>query len=225
MYGVATVIAFVLGYVFSAELCAWMPRHAAFTNDGPIRIFVQSNGVHTDLVLPVRSDQFDWRDLFKANDFPQATLVHSADWITLGWGDAGFYLNTPSWSELKFSTALNALSTRAPSVLHVEYLSEATRVQFEMHALQISAAQLEVLRRYVEKSIALDTQGKAQTLHAHYTESDAFFLANGHYSLLRTCNTWTGSGLLEAQIQVGAWTPFARNVMASLPAQAPAIKD
>ena len=222
LYVLMTLALTVLGYLLSAELCMHFPRFREFPNTGPIRIYVQSNGVHTDLVLPAQSPALDWRQIFPASDFPDAKLVESADWVTLGWGDEGFFLNTPSWQDLKLSTALTALSARAPSVLHVEYLSEASRSQSEMHALNIDMEQLKRLTAYVQNSVHVASSGRAQPLPQHYHQTDAFFRAKGHYSLVHTCNTWTGAALAEAQIQIGAWTPFARNVMGSLRAEKPA---
>lgn len=205
------------GYVLGAEICSWLPRHQDFANSGPIQIYVQSNGVHTDLVLPAYQADLDWRSVFEARHFPTPVAAQSADWIAVGWGDQGFFLSTPSWSELTLSTTIGALSARAPSVLHVEYLSEAQRQHYTMHPLQIDASQLRALTDYVRATVHLDARGKAQALSAHYHDRDAFFLAHGHYSVVRTCNTWTGSALSHAQIQIGAWTPFERNVMRSLP--------
>lgn len=216
-YGLIAVLAFVLSYVLIAELCTWLPRNQDFANNGPILIYVHSNGVHTDLVLPVRSLELDWRTLFEARHFPHSPAVQSADWILLGWGDEGFYLNTPSWSDLKLGTALRALSGNAGTLLHVEYLSEAQRQRYPMHPLWIDAERLRTLTRFVRDSATMD-DGEAQSVAGHYSNSDAFFRAKGHYSLLQTCNTWTGAALAQARIQVSAWPPFAHNLMRSLPA-------
>jgi hypothetical protein len=52
---------------------------------------------------------------------------------------------------------------------------------------------------------------------AHYGHNDAFFQANGHYSLLQTCNTWTGAGLRAAGVKVSRWTPLPNLVTWYLP--------
>ena len=49
-----------------------------------------------------------------------------------------------------------------------------------------------------------------------YGDHDAFYPANGRYSLLQTCNVWTGSLLRDAGVKMGWWTPFAGNVLGHL---------
>jgi len=71
-----------------------------------IQVFVQSNGVHTDIVLPVVNEEMDWSQLF-----PYGNTVgkHSGyRYVGIGWGDKGFYVDTPEWKDLKASTAFVA---------------------------------------------------------------------------------------------------------------------
>lgn len=58
-----------------------------------VQIYILSNGVHTDIVVPAKNEQFDWTSLVKY----QHTLGKdsSANWLAMGWGDKGFYLQTP----------------------------------------------------------------------------------------------------------------------------------
>ena len=63
-----------------------------------IQVFVQSNGIHTDIVLPVVNEEMDWSQLF-----PYGNTVgkHSGyRYVGIGWGDKGFYLDTPEWLSL-----------------------------------------------------------------------------------------------------------------------------
>jgi hypothetical protein len=65
-----------------------------------VTIFIRSNGVHTDLVLPVKNEAIHWNDKIL---FAHTTKKDSnMNYIGLGWGDKGFYLETPTWAELKF---------------------------------------------------------------------------------------------------------------------------
>jgi hypothetical protein len=40
------------------------------------------------------------------------------NYLAFGWGDKGFYLNTPEWADLKVSTALNAAFGLSSSAIH-----------------------------------------------------------------------------------------------------------
>ena len=44
--------------------------------------------------------------------------------ISIGWGDKGFYLDTPTWAELKLSTALIAGFGLGNAALHITYYDE-----------------------------------------------------------------------------------------------------
>ena len=71
-----------------------------------VTIYMKSDGIHTDFVLPVENELKNWDKTFH---FDNAKNVDSTfKYISIGWGDQGFFLNTPQWSDLTFSTAFNA---------------------------------------------------------------------------------------------------------------------
>ena len=55
---------------------------------GEITLFLVSNGVHTDVVMPLKNDIFDWSDVVNPKDTLTADpqITH----IGLGWGNAIF---------------------------------------------------------------------------------------------------------------------------------------
>lgn len=82
-------------------------------------VYNLSNDVHTDLVLPVKSDIQDWTALFPAKDTKSQDSTYA--WIGIGCGDKGFYLNTPEWKDLTFKTAFVAAVGIVETALHVTY--------------------------------------------------------------------------------------------------------
>jgi hypothetical protein len=40
-----------------------------------------------------------------------------------------------------------------------------------------------------------------------------FYEANGGYSLVLTCNEWTGRALRESGVRTGLWTPLSQSIM------------
>jgi len=179
-----------------------------------VRIYVMDNGVHTDLVLPVASTTLDWSAVFPKNQFAQ--VAKTADLIAFGWGDAEFYLHTPNWSDLKFTTAIRALVGANPTLLHVEYL-ETEQLPDQVFALDLSASQYRALSDYILASMPRSTNSWHMAVAGGYGESDAFFNANGTYSVVQTCNTWTGAALAHAGVKVSRWTPFPALVTWYLP--------
>jgi len=49
--------------------------------------------VHCDLVLPASAAGIDWSQRFPRADF--AAVDDRFEWIAIGWGDRGFYLEVP----------------------------------------------------------------------------------------------------------------------------------
>ncbi|MGI4778448.1 MAG: TIGR02117 family protein [Janthinobacterium lividum] len=181
--------------------------------------YVLTNGVHTDLVFPIRDGAFDWSSVFPATD--AAAVPPDAEFIAIGWGDREFYLHTPTWAELTVPRALGAIAGRNSTLLHVTWLRRdqflATGAQRDgTYALPLTTAQYASLVAYVRARLP---DGRASVLPGSgYGGQDAFYEATGHYGPFETCNAWTGRGLREAGLTMGRWTPFDHNVVRHLDA-------
>lgn len=175
----------------------------------PIEAYVTSNGVHTDLVLPLRAGGIDWTQVFDPAHF--GTLPADAAFVAIGWGDREFYLNTPRWRDLTLGRALGAVSGTGRSLLHVTWLRRADLGARTWH-LPLSPEQADRLRAHVLRTLAPGPDGRAVAVPGHYGAADAFFEARGAYDLFTTCNTWTGDALRQAGVPMSRWTPFDWNV-------------
>lgn len=195
----------------TADAPAEVPLPAAPTGVAPIEAYVLSNGVHTDLLLPIRTVIVDWSDVFRPADVP--AMPADAAFVAIGWGDRDFYLHTQTWADLTASRAFAALRGGNRSLLHVTWLGRA-QLQDGAHALPLSSAQYRRLVAHVRRT--LPAAHATQIAGAHYGRQDAFYEALGSYNALETCNTWTGRGLREAGVAVSRWTPFDWNVVGHL---------
>ncbi len=180
--------------------------------------YISTNGVHTEFVLPARTPGMDWTKIFPLQDFPPA--AQETDFIALGWGDREFYLNTPYWKDLTFRLALDALSGRNASLVHVTYVRSLDDYG-KRYQLPLTEAQYSILVEHVMKTARLH-KGRAISVPGRsYGYNDAFFEANGSYGPFTTCNTWVGGGLRRAGVTVSRWTPFESNVYWHLQRHAP----
>jgi len=75
----------------------------------------------------------------------------------------------------------------------------------------------EALSLYIRSTFVL-AEGSPIAVGAGYGGSDAFFKARGRYSVIRTCNQWSGQALRLVGAPVGRWTPFSFLVTWHLPA-------
>ncbi len=176
-----------------------------------VEIFVCTNGVHTDLVLPAANGLADWTTDLRRGDFPGAGPW--ASHFSFGWGDRVFYLETRQWSDMRLSTALSALFGGGPSVMHVYALHRPADGP-DCGALVLGAGQYRALVAFVRGSFRRDGEGRVIPLPGSgYGQTDLFYEAVGHYSPIETCNEWTGKALRAAGVTMGAWTPFEDGVM------------
>ena len=204
-------------YVGAAATLMWWPVNTKGASELPrIEAYVLTNGVHTDLVLPVRSATIDWRTHFGPQD--AKAPPPEADFVAIGWGDRDFYLHTPTWADLTLRRAVGALFGANASLLHVTWLTRA-QLRHGAFAMPLSERQYLALAAHVHDSLPV---GRAVALPgAGYGTNDAFYEAVGSYNLFETCNTWTGRGLRRAGVPVSRWTPFDFNVVGQLPPAEP----
>ena len=204
---IAIIPLFVGAYLFCAWLFSHIPVNRDFkqTPDG-ITIYVKSNGVHTDIVLPTRNEMMDWTTKINPADFRKSEL----NYIAFGWGDKGFYLNTPTWAELKFSTAFKALFWLSTSAMHVTYYGNAPSAGEHVRKLKISEEQYLKLCQYINSTFRQDVNQKYELIHGYHYEgvNDNFYEAKGIYNLFETCNGWTNKCLKTAGVRTCLWAPF-----------------
>lgn len=216
-----SLVAVPLAYLLAALALGLVPVNRGF-RDAPngVVIYVRTNGVHAEFVLPARG-AYDWTREFPPRSIVDATRVPSLagfDWIAFGWGDRAFYLHTPRWRDLRPGIAFNALAGLGPAAMHVEYLARPH--DYRSVRVDIDEAQYRRLVDYVRAGFARDAQaGVVRIDHPGYFATDAFFEGTGHYSPWFTSNEWVRRGLAQAGIRTAAWSPFDVALFWHLPAR------
>lgn len=180
-------------------------REAATTNE--VSIYILTNGVHTDLVLPVRHAYIDWSQLLPFENTRGKDTLPA--YVAFGWGDKGFYLETPTWADLKASTALKAAFNMSTSAIHVTYYRRMWEDE-SCRKIEISHTQYERLVKYVRNSFRGTVEERPQFIptNAQYGDNDAFYEGRGSYHLFHTCNTWANNGLKSCGQRACWWTIF-----------------
>ena len=204
---VGIILGIVVIYVILGLLIPYIPVSAK--NDGQkkeIPIYIYTNGVHTDIVMPVKNDLQDWSMKIPfANTKSKKT---DYQYIGIGWGDKGFYLDTPTWADLKFSTAVKAAFWLSDSAMHCTYYNTMKEGD-DCKMIMISRNQYENLVKFVEDKFDRDQNGNFMLIptNAVYSDNDAFYDAKGTYSFLYTCNTWSNNALKATGQKAALWTP------------------
>jgi uncharacterized protein (TIGR02117 family) len=198
-------------YTAAAFGALLLTPEASEPEDG-VLVYACDNGVHTDLIVPVMAGGTDWRALFGQQAF--IAPVTAYDHIGLGWGSRDFYINTPTWADLDIATAVKSVLWDE-TVLHVEYRPRPVAEE-NCRQWRADSASYERITRYIQEALRLSGERPVRAAPG-YGARDAFFVANGQYTILETCNQWTGRALRLAEAPVAAWTPFSFLVTWNLP--------
>lgn len=205
------IIAFLLVYLLIIVIMSAITvNDKVVENNKNIPIYILSNGVHTDIVVPFKNEIKDWSQSIsylhtKAKD-------SSRNLLAFGWGDRGFYLDTPTWADLKFSTAAKAATGLSSSAMHITFYSDLKEDEF-CRKILISKAQYINLIGYFEDSFMVDELNKIQQIGTHsYGKYDVFYEAKGSYNLFFTCNTWANQALKSANQKAALWTVLDKGI-------------
>jgi uncharacterized protein (TIGR02117 family) len=176
-----------------------------------VEIFLLSNGVHADVVVPVKNEYMDWSKKIKFEHTRSGDTLLS--YLGFGWGDKGFYLHTPQWSDLKFSTAFKALFYLGTSAMHTTFYKQVKEGE-QCRKIKISKEEYLQLITYIRASFKEDDNANVMQLKGYsYGKYDAFYEAHGVYSLFYTCNTWTNNALKHCGQRACLWTPFDHTIL------------
>ena len=196
-------------------LVAWIgssiPRNPDWREpDRGIEIMVESNGVHTALVLPMVTAERDWGEVFPLTDIaePDRPYTH----VSVSWGERQVFLETPTWWDLKPSTVLRIAGVGGEGLLHVAWYVRPAPGE-DIRPLRLTRAEYRRLVAAIDRALP---RGE-WTAHPGYGDYDAFYEAPGSYTVRNTCNQWTSDTLAAAGVKTGWWTPFAGGVMKWVP--------
>jgi uncharacterized protein (TIGR02117 family) len=207
----ALLVSAIAAYLLAAWIGSSLPANSGTTpSANGIPIWVESNGIHTGLIVPMANEHADFT-AFASTDHARAAPANATHML-VGWGHAGVYRETPTWRDLKVGDALSAIFGSNETVLHVTFLSEP-RANNEMQRRVVISPT--AYRRLAGRITARFARGG--THQPAYGDDDVFYDSIGRYSALATCNNWTGDLLREAGVPMGRWTPFAGGVMKWLP--------
>jgi uncharacterized protein (TIGR02117 family) len=183
-----------LTYLLAALVGSLVPLNAGWREPKHgVTVYLADNGVHADLVLPVRVGALDWSPLVPRSDMADARIDER--WIAFGAGERHVYLDTPTWADISPRTAL-AAAAGGERVMHVEYTAFP---RFSARELRLTPEQYRRLWAAIRAEFRLDARGRPVRI--------------GRASVLSTCNTWVAGRLRLAGVKVSAWSPFVQGLV------------
>lgn len=208
----AGLVAIPLLYFLAAAIGYLVPANGDWRQArAGVTIFIQTNGVHTWVMVPKVSADMDWRPLARPEHLKDARYA-AGNYIAIGFGNRDFYLNTPTWGDLSLKTAAAAAVGGGPSLMHVDHFWNPKPLDYQ-RPIRLSREQYRRLARYLLASFEYRDGQWIPLIGRGYGPSDAFYESRRPYNFTRTCNEWTGEALRAAGVRTGSWTPLAQSIM------------
>lgn len=200
-------------YLTLVIITSLIPINADFNETDGVKIYVKTNGVHTDICLPVVNEYVDWRGFIPIADFPD---VSKHNYVSVGWGDKGFFLDTPEWSDLTFGTAFSAAFLPSETAMHVAYLETEPVLSFNTKQKYVHPDKYQDLIRFIKSSFKTNGEKIDLIPGKGYWKNDNFYEARGSYHLFNTCNAWTNQALKIAGVRTAFLALFSDGIMRHL---------
>lgn len=198
-----------------AIIGAIVPNPFVQSDDAPHtrRIYVVSNPIHTDIAVPIDAETLAAFPFLAEAGLP---ITHpNARWLLFGWGARSFYLETPSFADIKPGPTLKAL-TLDSSVMHVDVLAPLPEADPAVMAIDITDGGYARLLSAISTSFTR-ADGRVLPIYDYVLgSSDRFFEGEGSFTAVLGCNTWTARMLRSAGLTTGLWTPLPISLTISL---------
>jgi len=194
-------------YFLFAEILSSVIVNKNQSEPKEMAIYVSTNGFHTDIVMPIKTEVIDWSE--KINFSDTISKDSNQNFVAVGWGNRDFFINIPSWAELKLSIAVRAALGIGPSAMHATFYRSVKEDEF-CRKIEISKSQYIDLVNYIDSFFIKDLLEDYINIPTPNTfeYNDAFYEAKGRYTPFFTCNTWTNSALKNSGLRACLWTPF-----------------
>lgn len=209
------IVIIILAYLTLGFLGSLLPVNRKYrqATEGP-KVYLKSDGIHTDFVLPSINDLFDWSKVLDAKTY--AAPISKDSFLAFGWGDKGFYLEIPTWSDLTPQIAFKAMCVPSPTCVHVIAYPELPTTFKYFEALTLTEQQYLDLCNYILEFFKMKNGQIELIPDVGYTPDDNFYLANSPYHAFHTCNYWVNRGLKRIGVKTAFWSPGAVGIFRHL---------
>jgi uncharacterized protein (TIGR02117 family) len=207
----ATFACILTAFLLSAWIGSSIPRNSDWVEpkDG-ITIMIETNGIHTGIVMPLVTEQKDWREHFALHHLgnPKRDYTH----VSVSFGEREVFLETPRLSDIKPATAIRAI-LGGDGLLHASHYVRPAPDD-NVRELTLTTEQYALLVQAIAKQMHAS---QSRQVPGSYADYDAFYDSDLSYHLGHTCNQWSADMLAAAGVKTGLWTPLSGGVMKWVP--------
>ena len=131
-------------------------------------IYLNTNGVHLDFVIQIENVDSLVLSGIKYN--------RNEKYLSFGWGDENFYINTPTWGDLTFTNAYSAMFLESSTLMHVTRYKQKRSDWVE---IKVTETELRKLNNYLLNTFEINEDGMKIILeNKGYSSIDDFYKSN-----------------------------------------------
>jgi len=211
LFALLLIIGILLGYALITLIGIIVPSNKKFKPaENGITIYISTNGLHTDFILPCVNDFFDWTKWVSNQDY--SSDLSKDHYLSFGWGDRAIYLDLDSWDNLTVALTLKTLLWPTPTLMRLTAHEDLPQNKKMIHQTSITQEQYIKLCQYIFDTFTLDSGKKEIRIEGvegvSFTANDNFYQANGKYHAFNTCNNWVNRGLRQIGVRTALWSPL-----------------
>lgn len=177
-----------------------------------VTLYVRTNWLHTKLIVPVTTSEFDWTQYLNLNHIGFSGENYS--YLSFGWGDREHYLNAPTIRETKLDKVIGAFAWPTPPVMKVEGYTSPPLSESGVSVIpvQVDSKGYTNLSNFILDTFRKDDNEQLIFINQAQTDNSSFFEAQGRYSALENCNNWVANALFEARVNTPLWSSLSSSV-------------
>lgn len=210
---IGIVALFFISLVISLTVGYFTPTNwGNYSNEnGAIAIYVKKSGIHTDILVPVKTPVWNWQ---KSIDFKSITTdSNSIEYLAFGFGDRTFFIESSHGGFPQISSLFSALFLPTPPTMRVLVYRDISQNLPEIKCVKISKYHYLQLVNFIKDSFQLDGENNKIIIEKLPNYRGSFYEARGTYSILRSCNDWTGEALRTAEVNTPVWSGLSSAIM------------
>ena len=133
-------------YMFAALIGSHVPANNDWRSPANgVDIFIESNGVHVSLIVPISAAGQDLGDLIRPDDLADPDLYGTH--VMIGWGHRAVYRNAQNWGDVKSGDIASAVVGSDETTLHVYHLMNPQPLPYRK-MFRVSPAQFGLACRF-----------------------------------------------------------------------------
>jgi uncharacterized protein (TIGR02117 family) len=168
-------------------------------------VYVAGDGLHSEIIVPVKNEVTDWETVFNKADFDGA--AEGKQWLCIGFTEKNFYRTNRRWDDMNYFSAFGQLCGFGESVMHVSYENEYPFDRKFIRKIYIGEEQYAKLSEFIKGSFTQNNgEALAPIIKTNNFKKEVIYEAHKEFSFFHTCNTWTNNALKSFGFKTGYWT-------------------